>query len=238
MVGYLTPDDLPADTICRVLFIPNSREWLANVTGALETLTIAANFTLFGAITPDVTAEVNQAMFDRFCFNEGACRVIGEIVIYASSTSPDPARWLACDGSSYLRTDYPGLFALVGTAFGAADSTHFNVPDLRGRTVVGAGAGAGLTPRALGDSFGEEIHQLIVSETPSHSHTDTGHSHVEGIAAPNVTTIGPGAPEPTAIPAVGATGTGFANLTSTGGDGAHNNMQPSLAIYSYIVASE
>jgi microcystin-dependent protein len=94
----------------------------------------------------------------------------------------------------------------------------------------------GLSAYALGDTGGEETHTLITSETPAHSHTDTGHSHSEIVAAPNVTTIGVGAPEPTAIPGVGVTGIGSASLTSTGGNGAHNNLQPFIALNYFIVA--
>lgn len=37
--------------------------------------------------------------------------------------------FLLCDGSSYLRTDYPALFAVIGTKYGSIDASHFNVPD-------------------------------------------------------------------------------------------------------------
>jgi hypothetical protein len=42
-----------------------------------------------------------------------------------------PTGWLECDGSSLLRADYPALFAVIGTIYGAADSTHFSLPDKR-----------------------------------------------------------------------------------------------------------
>jgi|CXWL01.1.fsa_nt_gi hypothetical protein len=44
--------------------------------------------------------------------------------------SPPSSGWLACDGASYLRASYPNLFAAIGTTFGAADGTHFNVPTI------------------------------------------------------------------------------------------------------------
>lgn len=44
-----------------------------------------------------------------------------------------PTGWLECDGSSLLRASYPALFSAIGTLHGAADSTHFNIPDHRGR---------------------------------------------------------------------------------------------------------
>lgn len=48
-----------------------------------------------------------------------------------------PSGWIKCDGQSYLRSEYPDLFSSIGTKFGAADGTHFNVPDLRGMFLRG-----------------------------------------------------------------------------------------------------
>jgi len=220
-MAYLTPDTIPADTICRVLFIPNSQEFLANVTGALQLLTFPDSFVQFGALTPDDTAAAYVPMFDAFCFNEGACRVIGEIIAYAGPTSPD-SRWLPCDGSSLLRVDYPDLFNVIGTIYGSADSTHFNVPDFRGRVAVGLGTGPGLTPRSIGADFGEETHTLTIGELAAHVHT-TGNSAVLGTSVPPpFDALGPN-------PITAFTG-------STGNDDPHNNMQPSLAINYLIVA--
>jgi len=220
-MAYLTPNSLPADTICRVLFIPNNDEFLAIVTGALQVLTFPESFVQFGTLTPDQTADAYVTMFDLFCFNEGACRVIGEVIAFAGATSPD-SRWLLCDGSSLLRVDYPDLFTVIGTTYGAVDGTHFNLPDLRGRAPIAAGSGPGLTPRAVGDSFGEEDHQLTVSELASHDHS-----------IGNVLVLGTSAPPP--FDALGPNP--FSTVTgSTGGDTPHNNMQPSLAINYLIVA--
>ena len=161
--------------------------------------------------------------------------MIGEIIAYAGSASPD-ARWLFCDGSSLLRADYPDLFAVIGVAYGASDGTHFNLPDLRGRVPMAAGAGAGLSARSIGDAIGEETHTLTSAEVPSHSHVDSGHTHSEIVATPSIGAAITGVPVPSAIPGVGVTGLGVANLSSSGGDGAHNNIQPSLAINFLIVA--
>jgi microcystin-dependent protein len=221
---------------CRALFIPDDVQWLALVAGALLPLIYPYNFEPFGTATPAETAAEFQTMFDLFSFNQGVCRVIGEIITLAGSTNPNPGNWLPCDGASLLRASYPDLFAAIGVVYGSADGAHFTLPDLRGRVSLGTGTGAGLSAYALGDTGGEETHTLITSETPAHSHTDTGHSHSEIVAAPNVTTIGVGAPEPTAIPGIGVTGIGSASLTSSGGNGAHNNIQPFIALNVYIVA--
>ena len=62
---------------------------------------------------------------------------IGSILPYGGTTAP--SGWMICNGASLLRTDYAELFAVIGTAFGSADSTHFNIPDLRGEFLRGAG---------------------------------------------------------------------------------------------------
>lgn len=216
-MGYLTPDTLPADTICRVLFIPNGEEFLANVRGALQLLTFPENWTKQGAVSPADAAEAMVPMFDQFCFNQGACRVIGEIITFAGTTSPDPVRWLPCDGSSLLRADYPDLFTVIGTTYGAPDSTHFNLPDLRNNVPIGAG-----DLYAVGDQGGEATHTLTTAEIPSHTHTYT---------APLL--VGTSTPPPfdVALPNPFPSNTG-----ATGGDGAHNNLQPYLAIMYLIVA--
>jgi len=235
-MGYLTPDTNPTDTVCRVLLIPNNQEFIANVLGAIQALTFAGNWDKQGALTPQEAADAMLPMFDSLCFNEGVCRVIGEIIAYAGDTSPDPTKWLVCDGSSLLRADYPDLFLIIGTAYGSADSTHFNLPDLQGRSAGGAGSGSGLTTRAVGDQYGEELHVLVTAELASHTHADVGHTHVEGNAAPALGAAIVGVPVPSAVPAVGVTGSGSANLTSTGSDTGHNTIGPRLTINYLIVA--
>jgi len=220
-MAYITANGVPSDVVCRALFIPNDPQFIANVLGAIQQLTFAYNFVSEGGISPVDMAEAYKPMFDGLCFSEGPCRVIGEIISYAGSATPN-SKWLICDGSSVLRTDYPDLFNVIGTVYGSADSSHFNLPDLRGRTMLGAGTGTGLSPRSIGDSFGEEEHVLSIGELAAHVH-DIGNSALLGTSAPPpFDALGPNP-----FPAV----TG-----STGNDDPHNNMQPSLVINYLIVA--
>jgi Phage Tail Collar Domain len=65
-------------------------------------------------------------------------------------TSAPPVGWLVCNGEAINRTDYAALFSIIGTTFGSGDGNiTFNLPDMRGRTIVGAGAGPGLTGKFL-----------------------------------------------------------------------------------------
>lgn len=74
----------------------------------------------------------------------------GQYMTYAGTSAP--TGWLACDGASYLRTDYAALFSVIGTTYGSVDGTHFNVPDIRGITFVGSGT-SGSHLRADGTAY-------------------------------------------------------------------------------------
>ena len=115
---------------------------------------------------------------------------VGTISPYAGTSAP--ANWLLCDGSAVSRVTYAALFGVTSTAYGAGDgSTTFNVPDLRGRIVVGSGTGAqqgaagsgvitggtALTARGVGQFFGDERLQNHNHTQDAHNHTQNGHSH-------------------------------------------------------------
>lgn len=214
----------------RVLFtllMPQELWFRAAFADALNMFALDEYWQQVGSVTVQEATSAASVVFESWQL------MIGYIFPYAGYTAPTGT--VLCDGASYLRDDYPNLFSIIGTAYGSVDSTHFNVPDLRGRTPIGQGHGTGLTDRTIGQLIGEETHQLSVGELASHSHEDTGHLHSESIAVPNLTTIGVGAPEPTAIPGVGSTGLGYASISNNGGDEAHNNMQPSSVINFVIV---
>jgi microcystin-dependent protein len=61
----------------------------------------------------------------------------GEGTDFAGTTAP--AGTLLCFGQSLVRADFAGLFAALGTTYGSADGTHFNLPDVRDRVVAGKG---------------------------------------------------------------------------------------------------
>jgi microcystin-dependent protein len=84
-----------------------------------------------------------------------------------------PTGFLLCDGSAVSRTTFAALFAAISTTYGSGNgSTTFNLPDLRGRTLVGVdGAANRLTALdTLGAAGGEQLHTLLASEMPSHTH--------------------------------------------------------------------
>lgn len=70
-----------------------------------------------------------------------------------------PAGWLAADGATLSRTQYPVLFAAIGTTFGAGDgSTTFKLPDLRGEFIRGYDNGRGAdSGRVFGSAQADEL---------------------------------------------------------------------------------
>jgi microcystin-dependent protein len=147
--------------------------------------------------------------------------MIGLIIPFV--TSDPPPNILPCDGSTYLRVDYPILYDVLDSHF-ITDADHFIVPDLRGRTVIGAGLGSGLTTRNVADTGGEEAHQLTESELASHTHTIPATITTLVVEPGEVTALTP-------VPIV------TANTGSTGGDTAHENMQPFFALNYGVIAS-
>jgi microcystin-dependent protein len=136
---------------------------------------------------------------------------IGGIILWSGAATNVPAGWALCDGT-----------------------THYGVvtPDLRGRFVLGAGSGAGLTPRTVGQSDGEETHTLTLGEMPSHTHTNAfvdngypdnwgrrdstgvnGHFLVDPHGGGNLANFG---------------------TSTNGADVAHNNMPP-YYVLAYII---
>lgn len=95
--------------------------------------------------------------------------VPGMISPYAGSSAP--SGYVLCDGTAYSTTGtYANLFAVIGTTYGDDGVDTFRVPDLRGRTLVGAGTGTGLTARSRGDEFGAEETTLAETNLPAHTH--------------------------------------------------------------------
>lgn len=80
-------------------------------------------------------------------FNGLGMAPVGTIVMWTGNTPP--RGWVLCDGS--VQSGKP-------------------TPDLRGRFVLAAGAGQGLSSRISGDVGGVETHALSASELPAHSH--------------------------------------------------------------------
>src|SRR3546814_6460744 len=80
-----------------------------------------------------------------------------------------------CSSDLLSRSAYPELFAVLGTTFGAASSSVFNLPDYRGRASAGLDVDAGgfadrlTTPnsRTLGATGGAKAVTLNEAQMPT-----------------------------------------------------------------------
>lgn len=118
----------------------------------------------------------------------------GMVSAFAGPTAPEG--WLLCFGQEIAIASFPDLYAVLGTVYGSltngsggAGSTHFRVPDMRGRAVAGeddmggtaanrlTSAGSGINGVALGATGGTQNHILTSAEMPSHTHTQDSHNH-------------------------------------------------------------
>lgn len=94
--------------------------------------------------------------------------VIGYTTGFAGNFAPK--NWAFCSGQIINIASNTALFSILGTTYGGNGTTTFGLPDLQGRTVVGAGQGPGLSMYALGQKGGFESTTLTLNQMPGHSH--------------------------------------------------------------------
>jgi microcystin-dependent protein len=166
---------------------------------------------------------------------------LGEIRIWPGARIP--VDFVPCDGRLLQISQYQALYSVIGTIYGGDGATTFAIPDLRGRLPVGVGQGTSLTNRTLAMKYGSETVTLQAGEIASHAHS------FQAVNGP-ATSLAP-TPAGTMLLASSPTGTthyltqgasgqtaaplGPTDVGSAGGNQAHNNMMPTIAI-NYIIA--
>jgi microcystin-dependent protein len=168
----------------------------------------------------------------------------GTVVAFAGTTAP--TGWALCNGQTLDGTQpqFAALFSAIGQTYGGTGN-NFLLPDLRGRVVIGAGQGSGLTNRLVAQTLGTETHTLTIAQMPSHNHagtTDAAGAHNHTFPMLQDGNDGDwGGPE-------NGTGTTLRNgqtsssgnhshsftTNASGGNQPHNIIQPSLVL-NYII---
>ena len=156
----------------------------------------------------------------------------GAILDFAGATAP--SGYLLCYGQNVDRAAYADLFAVIGTIYGVGDgSTTFGLPDLRGR--IGAGkddmggtpanrlttAASGVNGAVLASTGGLQTHTLTIAEMPVHDH------QYQEWGAPGPSVGWDTFNNPVNYNENRTTG-------SSGGGGAHNNVQPTIILNKII----
>jgi len=172
---------------------------------------------------------------------------IAEVRIFSGNFAP--RGWAFCYGQILPISQYTSLFSLVGTTYGGDGRTTFGIPDLTGRAAVHQGTGVyednkKLSPRGLGEMFGEETVTLQGDEIPNHQHLIHAINDV-----PDSATDGGGTPGPTKLLATSGGGRIYqennANtvklsdsaISYSGANSPHQNMAPYLKL-NFIIALE
>ena len=162
---------------------------------------------------------------------------IGTTLIFAGNFAP--RNWAFCDGQLLSIEQNTALFSLIGTTYGGDGRTTTALPNLQGRVPMHPGRGPGLTSRRLGEVGGATEVTLSETQIPPHSHSLSvvnADTEEEGQQSPGNAALGRPGPSQRMFGA----NANMANMSgdavgTSGGNSAHNNMQPYLAL-NYIIA--
>jgi microcystin-dependent protein len=154
---------------------------------------------------------------------------VGEIRVFGGSFTP--VNWAFCNGQVLAIADYPTLFSILRNHYGGDGSATFALPDLNGSMAIGAGTGPGLTPRAVGDTGGEDAVTLTAEQMPQHVHAWMVASVPGVLSDPSNAVFGAGAYAPRGkIRDMHPDA-----MLEAGGGQPHDNRQPYLKL-SFIIA--
>ncbi|WP_173012799.1 tail fiber protein [Niveispirillum sp. SYP-B3756] len=174
---------------------------------------------------------------------------IGEIRIFSFQPTSVPTGWMQCNGQELTIAQYTALYALLGVQFGGDARTKFNVPDLRGRAIVGTYTGGHLPvnvntkyPQGITGQAGVESVKLTAAQVPPHIHTVYASKGAAESASPKSGLYANVAGSIANYFIASTSATPAAPLDSrtidtVGGGGAHENQQPYLTLNFCIATS-
>lgn len=256
-----TPDGSRVTFTCQRGYLANSLEVFINGLRQDRGVHVTETNPSVGSFTLDTAPLSGQIVRVNYQFATGASgnsdtvdgnhsedmAPVGAGMDYYGSALPS-SKWVWADGRALSRTDYPTLFARLGTTFGAGDgSTTFNIPDKRGRVTaaadamggtaanrLGSGQTGGITGVAtLGAAGGEQGHTQTSAEMPNHRHYITIGAGSAGVPEwINDDTSSPLRNYPSPSGTNSRHQNGYTDYTGSGN--TMNNLQPTL-VCNYII---
>ncbi len=160
---------------------------------------------------------------------------IAEVRIFAGNFAP--RGWAFCNGQLLPISQNTALFSLIGTIYGGDGETTTALPNLQERAPMHPGNGPGLTSRRLGQKGGSKTVALTEAQTSAHNHSlaatptpaDSGNPVGKILASSPLGDTqfktDPASPVDMKSDALG----------DQGGNAAHNNLPPYIALY-FIIA--
>jgi microcystin-dependent protein len=142
-----------------------------------------------------------------------------------------PKGFAACNGQLLPVNQNQALFSLLGTQYGGDGIRTFALPNLQGRTPVGAGSSVDPawqpTPYTQGEPGGYEAVTLLSGNLPQHTHSAQG-STTAGTAKNPTNTLYAGSGSEQIYGAANGAQVPLnpQTLGLTGGNQPHDNMQP------------
>ena len=160
-----------------------------------------------------VTADIADGAVTQSKLNASVTLVpTGAIMPFAMNSAPNG--WLAANGTAVSRTTYATLFAAVGTTYGTGDgSSTFNLPDLQGYFVRGAGTNSdGTTAGAFGAKQADAVISHTHSGTTGNDSPDHTHNYQAWVGQ-NIA----------ATPGGATTAAGYPTYTTSGANTRHQH---------------
>lgn len=169
-------------------------------------------------------------------------KYLGEIRVFSYERIPKD--WLPCNGQLLPVQQYQALYGLLGNMYGGDGKTNFQLPDLRGRTILSYGYYR-QDPQfqfRQGQAAGTETVTLTEANLPAHTHPFTimqqsGTALLDSTkpayrtAITNVPQISSEAIN-TFVPSLGGNTTALhpSSISYTGSNQPHTNMMPFLPL--------
>lgn len=108
----------------------------------------------FGALSMPAQAQVTPLIGQMLPFGGNFC----------------PRGFALANGALLPISQNTALFSILGTTYGGDGRTTFGLPNLQGRSIIGAGRGPGLADYRLGQFGGTEALTIGLQNLPSHTH--------------------------------------------------------------------
>jgi microcystin-dependent protein len=147
---------------------------------------------------------------------------IGEIRMFAGNFAP--AGWAFCQGQLLSIAANTALFTLIGTTYGGDGQSTFALPDLRGRLPMHQGNGF-----TLGQMAGEENVTVTANQLPQHTHLALADANAGTRTSPAGNLWAGSNNNPYTNAAIN-TSMAPGTVGLAGGNQAHDNMHPFLAV--------